>query len=187
MAGAKATERADGMGRARAVRRTIRLLGAGFFLLYLAGLIYFLIFSESYGHGGAGAYDYNVYPFREILRYIKYRKILGMRAVFLNLAGNVLVFLPFGALAPLMARSARRAWRTTLLCFEVSALVELSQLIFQVGCFDVDDIFLNTLGGLLGYGIFCLANKCYGRLETQRACADDGKGESDGEKNGVFF
>ncbi|MCD8105940.1 MAG: VanZ family protein [Lachnospiraceae bacterium] len=151
------------------LRKGIKLLGKCLFLLYMTALVYFLFLSEDFGHGGTGEYSYNIIPFREILRYIRYREVLGTRAVLMNLVGNVLGFLPFGALVPLMARGARRAWRTMLLSFEVSALVELSQLIFQVGCFDVDDMILNTLGGLLGYLLFRLTSSLYEWAETRAA------------------
>ncbi len=146
----------------------IRILGTCLFFLYLAGLLYFLFFCENYGHGGAGEYSYNFYPFREIIRYIRYRDLLGRRAVLLNLAGNVIGFMPFGALIPVMLRRMRSLWRTTLLSFALSALVELSQLIFKIGCFDVDDVILNTLGGLLGYLLFLLVSWLYLRFETKR-------------------
>ncbi|MCD8336300.1 MAG: VanZ family protein [Lachnospiraceae bacterium] len=152
-------------------RKVIKVLGACLFLLYMAGLVYFLFLSEDYGHGGVGEYDYNIYPFREIARYIRYRELLGMRAVLINLVGNVIGFMPFGALVPLMARGARRAWRITLLSLEISALVEVSQLIFHVGCFDVDDMILNTLGGLLGYLAFRIMSSCYLAFETRKAGA----------------
>ena len=41
-----------------------------------------------------------------------------------------------------------------LYSFELSLLVELLQLVFKVGSFDVDDLFLNTIGGLLGYLVY---------------------------------
>ncbi|MCD7762651.1 MAG: VanZ family protein [Lachnospiraceae bacterium] len=168
------------MSEERPWRKRIRILGACVFLLYMAGLIYFLFLSEDAGHGGAGEYDYNIQPFREIIRYIRYRELLGTRAVLMNLVGNVIGFMPFGALVPLMWRSARRAWRTTLLSFEISALVEIAQLIFKVGCFDVDDMILNALGGLIGYVLFFAASRCYYKAEqrrtaaaeTQEVCAD---------------
>ncbi len=133
-----------------------RLLGACLFFLYLAGLVYFLFFSENYGHGTSGTYSYNLIPFREILRFWNYRDVLGTRAVILNLLGNVIGFMPFGALLPVMVRGLRRVWRTVLAGFGFSVLVEVSQLIFQVGCFDVDDMILNTLGTFFGYLVFCL-------------------------------
>lgn len=147
------------------LRKWIRILGTCLFLLYMAGLVYFLFLSEGFGHGGAGEYDINIYPFREIWRYIRYGNVLGTRAVLTNLVGNVIGFLPFGALVPLMFRGARKLWRTALLSFEISALVEVTQLIFHVGCFDVDDMILNTLGGVLGYLMFITLSRWYLRIE----------------------
>ncbi len=141
-----------------------RLLFACLFVLYLVGLLYFLFFCENYGHGGVGEYSYNLVPFREILRYLRYGALLGTRAVVINLLGNVIAFLPFGALLAALFVSLRRAWKILLLSFFLSALVELIQLFFQVGCFDVDDMILNSLGGLAGYLLFCLCDRCYRRL-----------------------
>ncbi|MDO4321240.1 MAG: VanZ family protein [Lachnospiraceae bacterium] len=152
-----------------AIRKSIKISGACLFFVYMAGLIYFLFLSEEYGRGAAGmAYNYNLCPFREIRRYLTYWEILGFRAVFLNLAGNVIGFMPFGALLPILSRNVRKAWKAVLLSFEVSALIEVSQLIFQVGCFDVDDIILNTLGGLLGYIVFWVTSRWYFRIEKRQ-------------------
>lgn len=138
-----------------AVRKTVKTAGVCLFGLYLVGLIYMLFFSEGFGRTADGsAYSYNIYPFREIRRYLKYRDILGTRSVVLNLAGNVVGFMPFGLLLPVFWKNARKCWKAALLSFEISALVEFSQLIFRVGCFDVDDMILNTLGGFLGYLLF---------------------------------
>ena len=151
------------------IRKSIKFSGICLFLAYISMLIYLLFFAESYGRGMEGAfYDYNIQPFREIRRYLSYWEILGIRTVFLNLAGNIIGFVPFGALLPIFTRSVRKAWKVTLLSLEISALIEVSQLIFRVGCFDVDDMILNTLGGLLGFGLFWLSSKYYRRLEKHR-------------------
>lgn len=152
---------------ASVVRKGIKISGACLFLVYMVCLVYFLFFAEEYGRVSSMAYSYNIEPFREIRRFWAYREILGFRAVFLNLAGNVIGFIPFGALLPIMAKGARKAWRITLLGLEVSALVEVSQLIFRVGCFDVDDMILNTLGSLLGYAVFWAVSRCYLKLEAR--------------------
>ncbi len=150
------------------MRKWIRIFGACLFGVYVAGLIYFLFLAEGYGRGMNGAvYDYNIYPFREIRRYLTWRQVLGIRAVLLNLAGNVIGFIPFGTLLPLIVRSARKAWKVTLLGFEISLLVEISQLLFQVGCFDVDDIILNTLGALFGYLVYALTSRLYILIERK--------------------
>lgn len=153
---------------AAVLRKGIKISGACLFACYIAALIYFLFLAESFGRGGETAYyNYNIYPFREIRRYLTHWEVLGMRSVLLNLAGNVIGFMPFGALLPLMVRSVRKAWKVTLLGFEISALVEISQLLFHVGCFDVDDTILNTLGVLLGYGVFWISSRCYRSVESR--------------------
>ena len=40
----------------------------------------------------------------------------------------------------------------------ISFCVETFQLITKVGSFDVDDLLLNTVGGILGYIIFVICN-----------------------------
>ena len=138
-----------------AVKKGIKIVGICMCVIYLVLLINMLFFSDGFGRRLDGsAYNCNVYPFREIMRYLTYADLLGTRNVLLNLAGNIVGFMPFGALLPIFARGARKMWRVVLLAFEVSALVEFTQLVFQVGCFDVDDMILNTFGALLGYLVF---------------------------------
>ena len=45
---------------------------------------------------------YNLVPFQEIRRFWIYREKVGFLAAFLNLAGNVIGFLPFGFIVPVM-------------------------------------------------------------------------------------
>lgn len=77
---------------------------------------------------------------------------------FLNLAGNVIGFLPFGFFLPILSRRLRNGFVVTALGFGLSLLVESIQLVFKVGCFDVDDLILNTLGVLLGWLAFWICN-----------------------------
>ena len=48
---------------------------------------------------------------------------------------------------------------TVFLSFGLSLCVEMIQFITQVGSFDVDDLILNTLGGLIGYYLFTSFHK----------------------------
>lgn len=82
-----------------------------------------------------------------------------MLAVVLNLAGNVMAFMPFGAILPVLSRPARGAFQITMLSLEFSFLIECFQLMLRVGSFDVDDMILNTLGGFLGYLVFAVCDK----------------------------
>lgn len=133
------------------------VVGWCLFVVYLLSLAYFLFFAEATGRTCAErTYQYNLMPFREIRRFLVYRRQLGVSAVTLNLAGNVLAFIPFGVFLPLLIRSVRSFGKTLLLGFELSLLVEIVQLFSKVGSFDVDDILLNTLGVLGGYLLFRL-------------------------------
>lgn len=130
------------------------------FAVYLAMLCYFLFFAESMGRTfSERQYHYNLLPFKEITRFWKYRQTLGFVSVALNLAGNVVAFIPFGTFLPGIFVRCRRFFLTTLLSFEFSLCVEVIQLIWKVGSFDVDDILLNTLGGMIGYMIFLIYYK----------------------------
>jgi len=44
-----------------------------------------------------------------------------------------------------------------ILSFLLTLSIETIQLVFKVGSFDVDDMFLNTLGGIAGYICVCMA------------------------------
>ena len=120
-------------------------------MIYLAGLCYFLFFAENYGRVfGQENYRYNLVPFKEIERFWTYRRELGIHS-FYNLAGNILGFVPAGFFIPILMKNKRGFLFTSCVTFQMSFLVEVLQLIFRVGSFDVDDMILNTLGGMLGY------------------------------------
>ena len=139
-------------------KRKIRFLSVLLFILYVLLLVYFLFFSEEYGRVTAEerVYRYNLVPFQEISRYLRYREQIGIGYVCLNLGGNVIGFIPFGALLPSISRKPAGFFRTTFIGFELSLMIELSQLVLKVGSCDVDDVLLNTLGCCLGYGLYRL-------------------------------
>lgn len=141
------------------VRKKLRVLAWIAFGGYMLLLCYFLFFSEIMGRTYMGrTYHYNLVPFREIGRFLRYAGALGYEAVFLNLAGNILVFVPYGMFLPLLAHRFRRFWYVVLLGFDFSLVVEFIQLISKVGSFDVDDLMLNTIGGAMGYLCFLTAD-----------------------------
>jgi glycopeptide antibiotics resistance protein len=70
-----------------------------------------------------------------------------------NLFGNIIPFMPIGLLAPLVVRSI--SWRKALVLGVGTGLTfEVMEVVFRVGIFDVDDVMLNTLGVVAGYGVF---------------------------------
>jgi len=130
------------------------------FIGYLIVLSYFLFFSEYYGRtANSSEYRYNLVLFTEIRRFIVYRDVLGYRTVAVNLAGNVFAFLPLGIILPVINQKNARFLRILLSAILFSGLIELLQLVYHVGIFDVDDIFLNTCGAVLGYFVYLVFHR----------------------------
>lgn len=129
-------------------------MGKVLFVSYIGFLIYFLLLSDWYGREGtATEYRYNLQLFQEIRRFLVYRKQLGAFAVFSNLFGNILIFMPFGFFLA-MAGKQCGFFKALAGSLALSLSVEVFQLVTRVGSFDVDDIFLNTLGGVLGFLVY---------------------------------
>ena len=148
----------------------IRHMGVLLFVVYVILLIYFLFFAEEYGRVAQAeqVYRYNLVPFVEIRRFWKYREQLGMFAVFSNIFGNVIGFLPFGFILPVICRRMNNGFLICISGFILSLTVEVIQLVTKVGCFDVDDMILNTLGAALGYVLFLICNHIWRCLRRQK-------------------
>lgn len=126
------------------------------FVLYTILMLYFLFFADAMGRIATdrSSYGYNVVLFKEIRRYLENWERIGLWTVWLNLGGNIIGFIPMGFLLPFINLKNRKFFRVFIICFLVTLAVELIQFIFRVGCFDVDDICLNLIGGIIGYLIF---------------------------------
>ncbi len=138
-------------------RTGVRVISWILFILYLAVLFYFLFFADMLGRTDtAQSYSSNLILFHEIRRYWVYRRQIGFGYMFLNLAGNVLVFIPFGFLLPLLSTKLRGFFRVVLLGLAFSVVVECIQLVTKTGSFDVDDMLLNTIGAAAGFIIYAI-------------------------------
>ncbi len=154
-------------------RKRIRKYSIGLFIIYMMALIYFLLLSDGFSRvNGYSQYRYNLVPFQEIKRFILYwRAIDDPIMVLVNLLGNVVAFIPFGALIRWVINRRVYWYQVTGYTFLFSLCVELLQLITRVGVFDVDDLILNTLGGLIGFWIY------YGLLLLNRRREQRDKGK----------
>ncbi len=93
------------------------------------------------GHG------VNLTPFATIRAMLTHG---GTGQKLINLAGNLLIFVPLGAFPPLLWRKWRHLWAALGVSLGTSCLIEFCQL-FLNRSMDVDDVILNAAGGLLGY------------------------------------
>jgi glycopeptide antibiotics resistance protein len=125
------------------------------------------------------SYRCNLVPFQTIGYYLYGSKSLWISS--LNLIGNLAAFVPFGFMIPIIVANGekgvgtiirvREAIQVILISFGFSLLIEIGQLVMEVGAFDVDDLILNTLGGYMGYMLFPAA-KAFKKVVWERAAAE---------------
>lgn len=92
----------------------------------------------------------NLIPFRYLLEYSSRRDLL------INIAGNFGMFVPSGIILPVICRKPDTFGKTAAAGFLLSLCIETAQLPFAVRATDIDDLILNTLGVMTGYGIYRL-------------------------------
>ena len=142
------------------------------FIAYLLFLSYLLFFSSYFGRTehGEDEYRYNLTLFQEIGRYVRFGMRTGSWYLFIiNVCGNVAVFVPVGMFLPRLIERCKNIFLTMLISLELSLFAEVTQLVSRVGSFDVDDLLLNTLGGVCGYGIYMICK--YGHKKSRNTKA----------------
>ena len=132
---------------------------------YLAIMVWLLFFREGYDPSlpYTQQLKYNLTPFATIGRYLRHlswenRPDLWQGAA-VNLAGNVLMFIPLGLLVPRVFPRLRKFWKALAVLTLTIVAVELIQLVALVGTCDVDDLILNVAGITLGYPLSLIGRK----------------------------
>ena len=130
------------------------------FLLYCAVMLW-LLFCRSNSWNSELPYEEqlrqntNLIPFLTIQNYLyvlsRPSSSYMLRHCFINLAGNIILFIPVGWLLPRLWQQQRNFFRFFTTCLGTIFLVEVLQLFTLLGRFDVDDIILNLLGMTLGF------------------------------------
>ncbi|MBR2403364.1 MAG: VanZ family protein [Lachnospiraceae bacterium] len=73
-----------------------------------------------------------------------------------NIILNIMMFVPFGFLLPLVSKKFQIFWKTYLTGFLFTFLIEMTQLLFNLGICELDDFMNNTVGAMIGYGFYRL-------------------------------
>lgn len=104
----------------------------------------------------------NVIPFHEIKRDL-HNLTLSDPFLNINLTGNVIAFMPLGFMLPLVFPHWRWSmFKVLVLSFMLSCAFECTQLVLAMGIFDVDDMILNTTGGVIGYILYRIGSRLTG-------------------------
>ncbi len=112
------------------------------FLVYLIVLWQLVTTQDLNVRGGT-----NFMPFREILRYS-----YGTQAFYKQVFGNILLFVPLGYFATSYCK-IKNLGVITIIYLLSSSVIEVVQHIIGRS-FDIDDIILNVVGGILGFLIY---------------------------------
>ena len=79
---------------------------------------------------------------------------------------NILLFIPFGFMLPWIWKKYEGLWKTALFSITFSLIIELSQL-FNQRITDIDDLLMNTLGGIIGWVVFKLLKGHLAKLQDK--------------------
>ena len=102
----------------------------------------------------------NLIPFRTISQYAE--KLVNTKAngdSVINLFGNVIMFVPLGFFLPAVFPKARPFRRSMLIALLILCAVELIQFFTLLGSLDIDDVILNMVGVLVGYGVWRIGKR----------------------------
>lgn len=130
------------LGHVREMNKTILAL----LMTYLLVVLFVTLLSRQ------GQHNTSVIMELELFRALKMQDTDVLR----HLLQNAALFVPLGVLLPLLHRSLRSVWWALLGGAALSTMIETTQLVLAVGQCDVNDILTNTLGAVLGYGVFWL-------------------------------
>ena len=102
-------------------------------------------------------YPDNWFPFRINLLPIVYLfDYPTSREILLNLIGNTAMFIPVGIVWPIVYKKLNKPWKAISAGIGFSLCIEILQLPFYDRVSDVDDLILNSIGFLIGYGVYLL-------------------------------
>lgn len=147
------------------LNKLVRKIAVVLFLIYFSYLLYrlfFFAYSQYFRFSGEDL-RFNLIPLKTIRTYMSWVSNDNIDIWFFNLFGNLLAFMPMGFLLPLIFNKLKSAKAIGITTFIISSVLEGIQLISKLGTADIDDVILNTLGGLLGYLVLMI---CLGLRKT---------------------
>lgn len=122
------------------------------FVIYLAVLVWILIFKLGVTFSYMETRSINLIPFAQLL-------VSNGKPDIMEMILNVLIFVPLGiyvgAIGPL------RLTTKLLVILLCSIAIESTQYLFKIGAFDITDIITNTSGGVVGLLLFWTTEKIF--------------------------
>ena len=128
-----------------------RRVCAGLFLAYLGMMVYLLFLQRT----PSELPGYNLVPFRTIRQmvFLMEHNRQYARFAFVNLFGNILMFVPLGLLPMIWKKQRKFVWYVLTVGVFIF-LVEWLQYRTALGSADIDDWLCNMLGAVIGFLIW---------------------------------
>ena len=122
------------------------------FIIYFCILIWIILFKMSFSFDELyGSRSINIIPFLGSI-------IVNGKFYINEIINNILVFVPVG-IYTCMLKEEWPILKKVSVAFFISLAVEVLQFILAIGATDVTDLIGNTIGGVIGIGIFYLFTK----------------------------
>lgn len=132
---------------------------AGLLAVYLFALTWIIVFKMQFSFQGLPDFrEINLIPFAgsaNVNNQIDFNEIIY----------NVLAFIPFGIYISMLKSNWSFLKRITVIA-GVSLLFEGMQFIFSIGASDITDFMGNTLGGIIGVGVYSVFCKLFSTKAT---------------------
>lgn len=116
--------------------------------------------AQTYGYWHTVRWNTNLIPFLTVREFAAETQRWGIFSwAFINLAGNVLLFMPAGVFLPYFRKKQRKFGRFFLTVVLMIVCVELVQVLALIGSCDIDDLILNVLGASIGFVLYKIAER----------------------------
>lgn len=127
-------------------KKKIKFLSQSIVFVYYIILLFNMVIFARY----SSINSYNLIPFKSILDILQNGSIY---AIIINILGNLLIFIPLEYFIITLFK-VNKLSINFILSVSIILIIELIQLIFKIGVFDIDDIILCMLGMMLFYLIY---------------------------------
>lgn len=161
------------------MRNFIKKLLLPSFIIYLFALTFLLLARNNhYPQSLIDRIRYiaNFVPFKTVIGFIvdAANGSVAPRFALRNIFGNLAAFLPMGFYLPCFFGRFRGLLKTVCGVYLIVLFFETVQILTGLGCFDVDDLILNVVGSIGGYGLFKLLSihNVFEKTEDQEALYD---------------
>lgn len=127
--------------RKKAQKNRIPIIKSILYTIYIIVVLYLTLFSREAGS-------------RDAVSLTVFGTITATPRAYSYVIENILLFVPWGILLPLLIRRCRNPILCTATGLAASLFIETTQLLTHRGFFQLDDLIMNTLGTFMGWFLY---------------------------------